>query len=64
MEYEIIETRYGLFTSVTPDGKQLTTALTREACDFVTCNIRIPVLQGTWEGETSVIGSATVEGKL
>jgi len=64
MQYEIIETRYGLFTSVTPDGKQLTTALTREACDYVTKNIRIPVLQGTWDGETSVVGSATVGGKL
>ena len=64
MQYEIIETRYGLFTSVTPDGKQLTTALTREACDYVAKNIRIPVLQGTWDGETSVVGSATVGGKL
>ena len=40
------------------------TALTEEACDFVTKNIRIPVMRGEWDGPTSVMGSAVVGGKL
>ena len=62
--YTINESRYGLFTSVFTDGTQGTTALTREACDWVTRNIRIPVMRGEWDGVTSVMGKATVEGKL
>ena len=62
--YEIIESRYGLFTSVFADGTKGTTALTREACDWVTRNIRIPVMRGEWDGPTSTLGKATVDGKL
>ena len=62
--YEIVESRYGLFTSVFKDGTKGTTALTREACDFVTKNIRIPVMRGEWDGPTSIMGSAVVGGKL
>ena len=62
--YTIQESRYGLFTSVFADGTKGTTALTREACDFVTKNIRIPVMRGEWDGDTQVVGSAIVEGKL
>lgn len=62
--YEIIESRYGLFTSVFADGTKGTTALTREACDFVTKNITIPVMRGEFDGETYVMGSAVVGGKL
>ena len=62
--YTIQESRYGLFTSVFADGTKGTTALTREACDYVTANIRIPVLRGEWDGATSICGSATVFGKL
>ena len=62
--YTIKETRYGLFTSVFDDGTEGTTAATKEACDFVTKNIRIPVLRGEWDGPTSVMGSAIVGGKL
>ena len=62
--YTIIESRYGLFTSVFADGTKGTTALTKEACDFVTKNIRIPVMRGEWDGATSIVGSATVGGKL
>jgi len=64
MEYEIIESRFGLFTSVTPDGTKLTTGLTREAVDDVTMNIRIPVLQGTFDGYESTKYTGQVEGKL
>ena len=62
--YEIKQSRYGLFTSVFSDGTAGTTALTREACDFVTQNIRIPVMRGEWDGPTSIMGKAVVDGKL
>ena len=38
--YTIEKSRYGLFTSVFANGDKGTTALTAEACDFVTRNIR------------------------
>ena len=62
--YEIVKSRYGLYTSVFADGTRGTTALTEEACDFVTKNIRIPVMRGEWDGYTSVMGKAVVDGKL
>ena len=66
MDYscDIVESRYGLFTSVFKDGTKGTTALTRDACDFVTKNIRIPVMRGEFDGVTSVMGKAVVDGKL
>ncbi len=62
--YEIVKSRYGLYTSVFADGTRGTTALTEEACDFVTRNIRIPVMRGEWDGVTSVMGKATDGYKL
>ena len=62
--YTITESRYGLFTSTFSDGTKGTTALTAEACDYVTRHIRIPVMKGEWDGVTSIMGKATVEGKL
>ena len=62
--YTIKKTRYGLYTGVFADGTEGTTALTEEACDFVMRNIRIPVLRGEWDGDTKVMGSAIVGGKL
>ena len=62
--YTIQKSRFGLYTSVFADGTRGTTALTEEACDYVTKNIRIPVLRGEWDGSTSTLGKATVEGKL
>ena len=64
MKYEIQQSRFGLYTSVFEDGTRGTTALTEEACRFVTDNIRIPVMQGTYDGPESVLGSAIVGGKL
>ena len=64
MNYSIKLSPYGLYTSFDKDGTPMTTALTEEACRFVTDNIRIPVLQGTWDGETAVLGKAVVTGKL
>ena len=62
--YTIEKSRYGLYTSVLKDGTQMTTALTEDACRFVTDNIRIPVLRGEYDGVTSTLGSAVVGGKL
>ena len=62
--YEIVQSRYGLYTSVFADGTRGTTALTKEACDYVTKNIRIPVMRGEWDGPTSIMGKAVVDGKL
>ena len=62
--YEIVQSRYGLYTSVFADGTRGTTALTEDACRFVTDNIRIPVMRGEWDGPTSTLGKAEVGGKL
>ena len=62
--YTIEQSRYGLYTSVLKDGTKMTTALTEDACRYVTANIRIPVLRGEYDGVTSVMGKATVDGKL
>jgi len=63
-DYTIEKSRYGLYTSVLADGTKMTTALTEEACRFVTDNIRIPVMKGEFDGFTSTFGSAVVDGKL
>ena len=62
--YTIEKTNYGLYQGVFADGTKGTTALTQEACDFVMRNIRIPVMRGEWDGPTSVMGKAVVDGKL
>jgi len=62
--YTIEKGRFGLYTSVLADGTKLTTGLTAEAVDFVTRNIRIPVMRGEWTGPTSTLGKAVVGGKL
>ena len=62
--YTIEESHYGLFTSVLHDGTKMTTALTEDACRWVTDNIRIPVMRGEFDGYTSTLGSAVVGGKL
>ena len=63
-EYTIKKTRYGLYTSILTDGTRMTTAMTEEACREVTDTIRIPVMQGTYDGYTSVTHTGVVEGKL
>ena len=62
--YEITKSRYGLYTSVQTDGTRMTTAMTEDACRWVTDNIHIPVLEGTFKGITSIARSAVVDGKL
>ena len=63
-EYTIYESRFGLFISVHPDGTEMVTAGTREACTFATENIHIPHLFGTFTGTSSIVGDAFVGGKL
>jgi len=62
--YEIQKSRYGLYTSVQTDGTRMVTGATEDACRWVTDNIHIPVLEGTYNGFTSIARSATVDGKL
>ena len=64
VDYEVVESRFGLFTSIQPDGTRMTTAATKDACIYVTDNIHIPCLKGTFDGYTSTPRSATVQGKL
>ena len=54
MMYTIEKTRHGLYVSKDKAGNQMVTGLTQEAVDYVTMNIHIPVLQGTFDGYTSV----------
>ena len=62
--YEITKSRYGLYTSVQTDGTRMVTGPTEDACRWVTDNIHIPVLEGTYDGFTSIARSAVVDGKL
>ena len=62
--YEITKSRYGLYTSVQTDGTRMVTGMTEDACRWVTDNIHIPVLEGTFDGFTSIARSAVVDGKL
>jgi hypothetical protein len=63
-EYTITESRYGLYTSVLTDGSRMVTGPTEDACRWVTDNIHIPVMQGTYDGYTSVARTSVVDGKL
>lgn len=62
--FTIVKSRFGLYTSIDADGNAMVTALTEEACRSATVNIHIPSIFGTFEGTTTVSGSAFVGGKL
>ena len=64
MKYSIEKTRFGLYTSVAEDGTKMVTGLTEDGVRFVTDEIHIPVLNGTFDGYTSQARSSVVEGKL
>ena len=64
MQFTIERTRFGLYKSVNKDGKDMVFGLTEDAVRWVTVNIHIPVLQGTFDDETSVPRSSVVAGKL
>lgn len=63
-EYTIKKSRYGLYTSVLTDGTAMVTGLTEDAVRLVTDTIHIPVLRGDYDGFTSIMGKAVVDGKL
>ena len=62
-EYTIKRSRYGLYTSYLSDGTAMVTGLTEDACRLVTDTIHIPVLKGEFDGWTSIMGKAVVDGK-
>tara|TARA_B100000519_G_C14171830_1_gene404331 strand:+ start:179 stop:373 length:195 start_codon:yes stop_codon:yes gene_type:complete len=64
MKYSIEKTCFGLYTSVAEDGTKMVTGLTEDGVRFVTDEIHIPVLNGTFDGYTSQARSSVVEGKL
>ena len=64
MQYTIEPTRMGLYVSIDSKGNHMVTGLTEEAVKYVTDNIHIPVLQGTFDGYTSEPRSSVVGGKL
>ena len=64
MAFTIEESRYGLFTSVAPNGARLVTAMSEEICRRVTETIHIPSLFKDPSVTTVVVGSANVGGKL
>lgn len=63
-EFSIEKSRFGLYTSVLSTGERMVSGPTEDACRWVTENIHIPVLQGTYDGYTSTPRSSVVEGKL
>ena len=64
MKYTIRKTRFGLYQSYDENDQAMVLGLTEEAVDWVTKNIHIPVLQGTFDGYTSNPRSGVVGGKL
>ena len=64
MKYTIEQTRMGLYVSIDDKGNRMVTGLTEDAVKYVTDNIHIPVLQGTFDGYTSTPRRGVVDGKL
>lgn len=64
MNFMVDESRYGLFTSVAPDGSRMVTAMTEKICRRVTETIHIPSKFNCPSVTTVVVGSAYVSGKL
>ena len=63
-KFTIEKSRFGLYTSIAPDGTRMVTGMTEDAVQWVTTNIHIPVLLGTFDGVTSEGRSSIVGGKL
>lgn len=62
--YQIVKSRFGLYTSIDTKGTRMTTAMTEEACKLVTEDIHLPVRHGCYDGWISKGRSSTVDGKL
>ena len=63
-DYTIEKSRFGLYTSITADGTRMVTGPTEDAVRYVTDEIHIPVMNGTFDGYTSKPRQGTVDGKL
>ena len=63
-KFTIEKSRFGLFTSIAPDGTRMVTGATEDSCRWATVNIHIPVMLGTFDGYTSISRSGVVSGKL
>ena len=57
--YTIKKSRFGLYTSVLEDGTKMVTGPTEEAVRKVTDEIHLPVMEGTFDGYTSVTRTST-----
>lgn len=64
MNYTVEESKYGMHTSIAPDGTRMVTAMTEEICRRVTETIHVPSLFNDPSVTTVVVGSARVGGKL
>ena len=62
--FVVRESRYGLFSSIGLDGRKWITGLTEEAVVYGTRYNLKAEIDGTLWTNTTVIGSATVGGKL
>lgn len=62
--YTLVESRYGLYTSVLTDGTRMVTGMTEDGVRQVTDDIHIPVMKGEFNGWTSQARSSVVDGKL
>ena len=63
-KFTIEKSRFGLFTSIAPDGTRMVTGATEDSCRWVTVNIHIPCLLGTFDGITSEGRDSVIAGKL
>ena len=62
--FRVWETRYGLWSTETKQGRKMLTSLTREAVVSMTRWHLKCEQDGTLEQYTRVVGSAIVDGKL
>ena len=62
--YQIVKSRFGLYTSIDAKGIRMNTAMTEEACRLCTEDIHLPVRHGCYNGWVSKPRSGEVDGKL
>ena len=62
--FYVWETRYGLYSTMTKQGRQMMTGATKDGVTFMTRWHLKCEQEGTLEKYTRVVGSATVDGKL
>ena len=62
--FYVWETRYGLYSTMTKQGRQMMTGATKDGVTLMTRWHLKCEQEGTLEKYTRVVGSATVDGKL